>query len=48
MGVLGLPITVILNEKGDEIARLRGDADWSSDNAKDILKAVIAKSFPAQ
>ena len=42
MAVLGLPITVILNTEGQEIARLRGDADWSSENAKDILRAVIA------
>lgn len=42
MGVLGLPITVILNRDGQEIARMRGDADWSSDNAKEILRAVIA------
>ncbi len=42
MAVLGLPITVILDKDGAEIARLRGDADWASDNAKDILRAVIA------
>jgi hypothetical protein len=41
MAVLGLPITVILNTDGLEIARLRGDADWSSDNAKEILRALI-------
>lgn len=43
MAVLGLPITVILNPKGQEIARLRGDADWASESAKDILKAVVAE-----
>ena len=42
MAVLGLPITVILDKNGAEIARLRGDADWASDNAKDILRAVIS------
>ncbi|MEP5153102.1 TlpA disulfide reductase family protein [Planktotalea sp.] len=47
MGVLGLPITVILNEDGQEIARLRGDADWSSENAKAILNAVIARNADA-
>lgn len=41
MGVLGLPITIILNPEGKEIARLRGDADWSSETAKAILQAVI-------
>ena len=43
MAVLGLPITVILDRDGAEIARLRGDADWASDNAKEILRAVIAE-----
>ncbi len=42
MGVLGLPITVILNPDGQEIARLQGDADWNSDNARAILSAMIA------
>ena len=42
MGIFGLPITVIINPEGEEIARLRGDADWSSDNAKAILSALIA------
>lgn len=41
MAVLGLPITVILNREGQEIARLRGDADWASDSAKAIVAALI-------
>ncbi|MBN9885957.1 TlpA family protein disulfide reductase [Salipiger abyssi] len=41
MGVLGLPITVILNPDGQEVARLRGDADWGSENAKAVLSALI-------
>ena len=40
MAVLGLPVTVILNPEGDEIARLRGDADWASDSAKAMLRAL--------
>jgi thiol-disulfide isomerase/thioredoxin len=43
MGVLGLPITVILNPKGQEVARMRGDADWASDNAKDILRTILGQ-----
>jgi hypothetical protein len=39
---MGLPITVILNPEGQEIARMRGDADWSSDSAKAIVSALIA------
>ena len=41
MAVLGLPISVILNPDGDEIARLRGDADWHSDSARAIVAAMI-------
>jgi thiol-disulfide isomerase/thioredoxin len=42
MGVLGLPVTVILDAEGREIARLQGDADWSSDSARAIIAALIA------
>ncbi len=42
MAVLGLPITVILDRRGFEIARLRGDAEWDSASAKAILQALIA------
>ena len=41
MAVLGLPVTVIINPDGMEIARMTGDADWSSDSAKAILANVI-------
>ena len=40
MGVLGLPVTVILNREGQEVARLQGDADWSSESALAILRAL--------
>jgi len=42
MAVLGLPISVILNPDGKEIARLRGDATWDSDSAISIFTALIA------
>ena len=41
MGILGLPVTVILNPEGQEVARLTGDADWASDSAKAALRALI-------
>ena len=44
MGVLGLPITVILNPEGEEVARMRGDANWASDNAKDILRTILGRA----
>ena len=43
MNVLGLPITAILDRDGAEIARLLGDANWRSDSALAILRAVIAQ-----
>ena len=42
MAILGLPVSILLNRQGKEIARLRGDADWSGDSAKAILSALIA------
>ncbi|MEM7295363.1 MAG: TlpA disulfide reductase family protein [Pseudomonadota bacterium] len=44
MGVLGLPVTLILNPKGEEIARMQGDATWNSDSAKAIVSALLADS----
>ncbi len=44
MGVFGLPITVILNSEGQEIARLRGEADWESESAKAIISALVSGS----
>ncbi|WP_439156075.1 TlpA family protein disulfide reductase [Yoonia sp.] len=41
LGVLGLPVTIILDPQGREIARLQGDADWSSDSALSIMRALI-------
>ncbi len=41
MGVLGLPITVLIDPEGNEIARLQGDADWNSESAKSILAAIL-------
>ena len=42
MGVLGLPVTVILNPEGQEIARLIGDAEWDSPEAQAVLTALAA------
>lgn len=42
MGVTGLPVTVILDAEGKEIARLTGDAEWDSASAKAIVSALLA------
>lgn len=41
MSVFGLPMTMILNPEGQEIARLRGDAEWADENAYAVIKALI-------
>ena len=41
MAVLGLPVTVLIDPDGNEVARLRGDADWSSDAARAVIGAVL-------
>jgi thiol-disulfide isomerase/thioredoxin len=40
IGIFGLPVTVILNPQGQEVARLTGDADWSSPDALAVLAAL--------
>ncbi len=42
MGVLALPVTVIVNPDGQEVARLIGDAEWDSDSAHAVLTALMA------
>lgn len=41
MGVLALPVTVIVNPEGAEVARLIGEADWNAENAKLVLRALM-------
>lgn len=41
MGVPGLPVTVILDREGVEIARLTGGADWNAESARAILARLI-------
>lgn len=47
MGIFGLPISVILDPEGREIARLRGDADWSSTEALALFRTLIGDSSAA-
>ena len=41
LGAFGLPTTIILDAEGREIGRLMGDADWASDNAIEVLSALV-------
>lgn len=44
MAIFGLPITVLIDPEGREVARLRGDANWSSDTAKQIIATVLGQN----
>lgn len=42
LGVFGLPVTLLIDPEGREIARLQGDANWHGESARTIIKALIA------
>ena len=41
LGILGMPTTLLIDKEGREIGRLIGPAEWSSPEAKALLKAAI-------
>lgn len=41
MGVIGLPLTVVLNPEGQEVGRLIGDAEWDGAHARAMLDALV-------
>ena len=43
LGIMGLPVTVILNPEGQEAGRLIGDAAWDAPEAVAVLEALIAE-----
>ncbi|MBE3639331.1 TlpA family protein disulfide reductase [Mangrovicoccus algicola] len=43
MAVLGLPVTVLIDRQGNEVARLQGDAEWDSESARAIIAALTAQ-----
>jgi len=42
MGVAGLPVTVLIDAEGQEIARLMGEADWNGPAARQVVEQAIA------
>ncbi len=42
MAVMGLPVSVLLDRDGREVARLTGHADWAAPEALALIAAVIA------
>ena len=47
LGILGLPVTLILDREGRELARLIGDAAWDGPEAQALLAALVAEGKPA-
>jgi hypothetical protein len=43
VGAPGMPITVIYDASGREVARLAGGADWDSPEAVALIEAVLAQ-----
>ena len=41
MGVVGLPVTVLIDRDGNEVARLLGEADWTSEPAKAVIRQLL-------
>jgi thiol-disulfide isomerase/thioredoxin len=39
----GMPVTIIYDRHGNELARLAGGADWASEDAARLLEAVLAE-----
>ncbi len=42
MGVVGLPVTVLIDRDGQEVARLLGDAEWASEAAKEVIRQLTS------
>lgn len=43
-GIMGLPVTVLLDPQGNEAGRLIGDAHWDSESAIAVLRALSSGS----
>ena len=43
-GAAVLPVSILFDAKGQEIGRLLGEADWTSDEAKALIRAAISRS----
>lgn len=44
MGVLGLPVTVLIDREGQEVARLTGEADWNAAEARAVIAALASRN----
>ena len=37
-----MPVTIILDREGREVARLQGEAEWDAPEAKDMIARILA------
>ena len=42
MGIVGLPVTVLIDRNGNEAARLIGEAAWDGAEAKAVINALLS------
>lgn len=42
MGVLAMPVSILIDKDGNEVARMTGDADWASPAAKALIDQMLA------
>lgn len=48
LGVRGMPTTLIINAKGEEIARMEGEADWGEKSSLDAVIGLLDVAAPAR
>ncbi|HET7410636.1 MAG TPA: TlpA disulfide reductase family protein [Paracoccaceae bacterium] len=45
-GAIGLPVTLLLDREGREVARVTGDAEWDSPEAKALIGKLVELTAP--
>ena len=40
-GVLGLPVTIVMDREGNEVARLTGGAQWADEEARALVEGIL-------
>ena len=48
LGVVGLPTTLLVDRKGQEVGRLIGPAEWDAPEVVEFIKCVVARKDAAQ
>lgn len=42
-GIMAMPVTILIDAEGNEVARMTGDADWSSPAALALIDQMLAE-----